>query len=245
MDMIMKKLIKLILLSALAANATVLAKPFVLDIKTQIKFDGTALFGPVTHTQIQKLALAKIDGGGQFPHGFKGSLDTHVVHNCQEYWRYGLHPNNTYEISMASFFVKNCGILSALLHAKKPEKSYLQGVSLANPKLLSPGLLPAVVKNDDIVAYQKQNLSIADLIQMGKVKFESHSPYEITITYNGLKEIIDEVARADFNGDGLDAILVSIGTYSTEGSYRTYEISTITRTNQRELLHIVPLVKKS
>ena len=104
--------------------------------------------------------------------------------------------------------------------------------------------MPTVVENDDIIAYQKQNLSIANLVQMGKVKFEKHSPYEVTITYNGLKEMIDEITRADFNGDGVEAILVSIATYSTTGSYRAYEVSTITRNNQQKLLHIVPLVKQ-
>ena len=109
LDVRVKTLIKLFLLSTFFLNATVSAKPLILDIKTQLKFDGTILQGKMTHAQIKKLTLAKIDGGGQFPKGFKGSLDKHVIHNCQEYWRYGLHPNNTYEISMTSFLLEIAG----------------------------------------------------------------------------------------------------------------------------------------
>ncbi len=205
------------------------------NITSGIDFDNKTVTGKLSHNEIEQLTYAKISGGGQFPEG----LGENKVKNCQEYWMKSVPNNTTYDMSMAGFFDHTCGVLERLLHAEKPAESYLNNIQIYDAQYLSPTLLPVVNQegSDQLDSYSKQGLSIADLIKQGKVKI-THANYSAKIYYDGqnMESDITEIARADFNGDGKEEILVTVGEYATQGSYRDYQVCLLGRLNEHELL---------
>lgn len=204
-----------------------------------LEFADFTAIGPLNKSQIQALSTVKINGEGQFPDGFKASEHDYAVSNCAEYEKYGIHAKTTYDISMESFFIQTCGILSLLKKAQIPKKSFINEHFIFDTEFIPVDILQGSMLFDktDIAHFKKEKLSLSDLTHKGIISLKK-KPYEINIIINQPKaeEIkLNAIAIADFTGEGIASVLVTRSDVLLIGSMRTYDVGLMRRLSNTDL----------
>lgn len=220
-----------------ASGTSVKPKEITFELVKSIKFaDGTEVKS-ITKADIETLRDLPIDMGGNKTDGVtltKRGNDKIHVRTCREYdaaLEGGYYPSSTYDISMASWFKYPCGLLNLLETAAIPQRSFLptskEGVF--DLKLIPLSLFPVVTDFEQAYGYNIENLTYQDQVEKGLLKVTDKGQNWFSCEDDGLRQHLTEVARADFNDDGIEDILLSEAVHATQGTYRTYNLIVLTR----------------
>jgi hypothetical protein len=140
----------------------------------------------------------------------------------------------TYDMDVQSAFIVNCLTLRSLAGAKPVRQSFISDprVGVQDLQLLSAKLLPGVSESDGekIQELARQGETYATLAQRKEIKAQVASN-RLTIYYNGMGQDIEEIARgADFDGDGIEDLLVVVRDYVLSGSFSSTNLVLLSRT---------------
>lgn len=143
------------------------------------------------------------------------------VRTCREYesaLKEGYFAYSTFDMKMATSFEHQCGLLRSLETAAEPTASYLSNpiVGITDLDLLPFSMFPSfeVTKtHSDAEATYQDKVDDGSLV-VRKVK---HNLLRIE-QEQGMGQQFIEVARADFNGDGIEDILLFEYCYATHGT---------------------------
>lgn len=163
-----------------------------------------------------------------FDHGESG----HEIRTCADYLRALKHDwgrsGNTYEISTESFFIGECDVIWLVLAAKPSRVSYVRGFKLDESAL---DLLPASVsafEDDDKDELERKGLSWKKANP--EMKLVAKTLNEITVAEDESSRVSLEIkAFGDFNGDGVEDVLLFKAQYLTQGTFRYYTPVILTR----------------
>ena len=157
------------------------------------------------------------------------------VRTCREYdeaRKKGYYPVSTFDITMATFFKKPCGLLNALANASLPRQSFISDaeVGIGNLELLPYSLFPYLgetkspqeAKRDSETTYQQK-------IGTGELVVKEKSLHVLITEEPGMGQSLREMVRADFNADGIEDVLLFEYHWVTKGSHRFGGIIVLTR----------------
>ena len=226
-----------------ASGTSVKPEELTFELVRSIVFaDGTEVTS-ITKADIETLQDLPIDMGGNKTDGVtltrsrktKSRHDKKIhVRTCREYdsaLEDGYYPSSTYDISMASWFKYPCGTLNLLEIATIPQQSFIptskEGVF--DLKLIPLSLFPVVTDFEQTYGYNIENVTYQDYVEKGLIKVIDRDQNGFSCENDGLRQHLTEVARADFNDDGIEDILLSEAVYATQGSLRVYNLIILTR----------------
>jgi hypothetical protein len=220
-----------------ASETSVKPKELTFELVESIKFaDGTEVKS-ITKADIETLRNLPIDMGGNKTDGVtltKSRNDKIHARTCREYdaaLERGYFPSSTYDISMASWFKYPCGLLNLLETAAIPQRSFIPTLKegIVNLELLPLSLFPVVTDFEQAYGYNIENLTYQDQVEKGLLKVTDKGQNWFSCEDDGLRQHLTEVARADFNNDGIEDLLLSEAVHATQGTYRTYNLIILTR----------------
>ncbi|MCP9877830.1 HNH endonuclease [Cyanobium sp. A2C-AMD] len=160
------------------------------------------------------------------------------VRTCREYesaLEEGYFAYSTFDMKMATWFEHQCGLLRSLKTAAEPTASYLSdpSVGITELALLPFSMFPRFEVTEthfDPEATYQDKVDDGSLV-VRKVK---HNLLRIE-QEQGMGQQLIEVARADFNGDGIEDILLFEYCYATHGTMGFGGIRIITRLSANAL----------
>ena len=203
--------------------------------------DGTEVTS-ITKADIEALRDRPIDMGGNDTDGVtltksrktKSGPDKIHVRTCREYdaaLEAGYYPSSTYDISMGSWFKYPCETLNLLEIATIPQRSFIptSKEEVFDLKLIPLSLFPVLTDYEQKYGYNIENVTYQDRIDEGLLKVTDRGDNWFSCEDEGLRQHLTEVARADFNGDDIEDILLSEAVHATQGTYRTYNMIILTR----------------
>lgn len=164
------------------------------------------------------------------------------VRTCREYEEAlaeGYFAYTNFDIKMSTWFEHQCGLIKALQNAKSPTASYIAEprVSILDLDLLPFTLFPSFEEPadgfDPSVTYQdKVNDGTLVVKRLRQNLLQIQEP-------EGMGQQLIEVARADFDGDGIEDILLFEYCYATHGTLGFGGIRILTRTSASGMLEEV------
>lgn len=167
--------------------------------------------------------------------------DEIYVKTCQEYdsaIKAGYYPYSNFDIKISVFFEHQCGLLQALQAAITPQLSFIAEprVGIVDLDLLPFSFFPCFEegKDEDTQAtYQSKVDDGTIIIKRSRQNFlKIEEP-------NGMGQQFIEVARADFNGDGIEDILLFEYCYATHGTLGYGGVRIITRKSNEGKFEVV------
>jgi hypothetical protein len=215
---------------ALATRLPFLDGPDVISIaKTDISdlIQRRIALGGVTH--IDGVTLAHDSG-----------TERHV-RTCEEYWSAiadGFYALTTFAMNMQTYFQQYCGLLSALSRATLPLYSHLDRVGLPDLHLLPFSLFPdwAEVRGETIV----HTGTYRDRVIDGRLLIKDLASRLLRVeSPSGLGQLLLEVVRADFNGDGAEELLLYYSVYATQGTFGYGGITILGRESDEAAFQVV------
>ena len=155
------------------------------------------------------------------------------VRTCREYesaLEQGYSPYSNFDFKMATWFRHQCGLLNSLQTATTPQQSFI-----SNPKVgvVDLELLPVLFF--PIIGDESANMEFLDGTYKNKVDdgvlvVENAYPNSLRVREpEGMGQSLVEVVRADFNGDGIEDILLFEYCYATHGTFGYGGIRILTR----------------
>ena len=167
---------------------------------------------------------------------------TRYVRTCREYdeaLSEGFYAYSNFDIKISAWFEHQCGLIKALQSAKTPTISYVAEprVSILDLQLLPFTLFPRLgepsKETDGVVTYQ-------DKVDEGTLVVKRLRQNLLQVQEpEGMGQQFIEVARADFNGDGVEDILLFEYCYATHGTLGFGGIRILTRLSQVALFEEV------
>ncbi len=174
------------------------------------------------------------------------SITTKIpVETCADYIRKmkeGWYALTQRDMDRESMFTARCGLLTALARARTPRFSYISGKKgLKNLDWLPASLLPQMGEASASYAEapsdrDAQNRSVAEMVAAGECTVRQATPGYLQLIYNMNDISIRELARADFNGDGYEDMLVILSSKLKGGTAGFSEVQGLTRQSPRGLL---------
>lgn len=203
-------------------------------IRVPLEFKGRIVSGSLRQSEIEKLLDLPVRNGVADPNKDYGvemtrpDYTTFKVYTCHE-WKKA-HAQNaysatTFDMAMEGFLLRTCGLLFELQKARLPAKSFITKVSLANLDLL-----PADMLNEETDNAESAPANVAVSKVVPRADIEEASDNGITLTYGNFRQSFWEGARADFNGDGIEDILVFTGGRAVGGTLGYSDFFFLTRT---------------
>lgn len=168
---------------------------------------------------------------------------TRHIRTCREYdeaIEQGYFAYSNFDIKMSTWFQHQCGLLSSLQAATTPSLSFIAEprVSLLDLDLLPFSLFPnfedADEEIDSSATYQSKvddGTLVVTKTKQNLLQIENK---------NGIAQKLIEVARADFNGDGIEDILLFEYCYATHGTMGFGGICILTRATQDGKFEVLP-----
>ena len=224
---------------------------FAFPFTGKLVFEGRVVQGSIRRSEIDSLLARRVELGGQdsdygkYGLGFSYEDGHFPAFSCQEWAqarKLGLDSDlNTYQRSMESFFVDTCSFLFALRDAKPPRRSFIANpkVGLSNLNLLPHNVLESLSGEgeDKIERSTARGMRISNLVARREVKVKSKTSDIVVLHYDYDPETkvyssainLEEMGRADFDGDGIEDIFVSSADYATQGTFRYYNYLLLTR----------------
>ncbi len=216
-------------------------------VRSIVFADGTEVKS-ITKADIEALRDRPIDMGGNKTDGVtltrsrktKSRHEKKIhVRTCREYdaaIEDGYYPSSTYDISMASWFKYPCGTLNLLEKATIPQQSFLptSDEEVFDLELLPLSLFPVLTDFEQTYGYNIENVTYQDRANQGLLKVTDRGDNRLICEDDGLRQHLTEVARADFNSDGIEDLLLSEAVHATQGTYRTYNLIILTRNSTDE-----------
>lgn len=159
------------------------------------------------------------------------SGEKRICRTCREYdsaMNEGYYAYTTFDIKMATRFEHRCGLLKALRVAKTSTQSFVSKprVSVLDLNLMPYSFFPSLTEHVD----DAETKSYQDLMDGGELVVRRIRGNMLTIEEpEGMGQVLIEVTRADFNGDGIEDILLFEYCYATHGTLGAGGIRIITR----------------
>jgi hypothetical protein len=211
-------------------------------------FEGRVVRGSIRKSEIDSLLARRVELSGapsdadygKYGLGFIYEEGKLPAFSCQEWAQarvLGLNSNlNTYERTMESFFMGACSFLYALKDARPAKRSFIASpkAGLSNLNLLPANLIESLSGESE---GKIKKLRISQLVGRREVKVTHKTETSVALDHDFNPEtsiyysrvILDERARADFDGDGIEDIFVSTAWYATQGTARLYDYFFLTR----------------
>lgn len=167
------------------------------------------------------------------------------VRTCREYdaaIQEGYYAYSNCDIKMSTRFEHQCGLLKVLEAAASPTKSFIASprVSILDLNLVPFSFFPIFGEtdsDDDAESTYQSKIDDGTLV----VKRLQHNLLQIQEP-EGMGQQLIEVARADFNGDGIEDILLFEYCYATHGTMGFGGIRIVTRTSNESKFSMVTRV---
>jgi hypothetical protein len=172
---------------------------------------------------------------------FSGKLEKAVIANCLSYFdltRQGFESTPfTYQLVLGA----DCHALRALSQAVSAQRTHLAGLQL-DEKVINdlPPDLSLVLSKDDarkVAAAHKEGRSWREFQPITRVTRENS--HTMLVEGHGWKVRMEIYAFGDFNGDGVEDILVKTHGWLTEGTYAATRLLVLTRFQDSGRLHLV------
>lgn len=167
------------------------------------------------------------------------------IRTCREYnkaIKAGFFAYRTFDMKMATFFAHQCGLLTALEAAATPTMSFIEQprVGVFDLELLPFSLFPEMgekIPDKEPSSTYQTKVTDGTLV----IKRLRQNLLEVVVP-NGMGHQLIEVARSDFNGDGIEDILLFEYCWTTTGTFGSGGIRILTRKSTDGLfeLAVVP-----
>ncbi|PZM08255.1 hypothetical protein CPY51_29450 [Rhizobium tubonense] len=160
------------------------------------------------------------------------SGETREVRTCREYdvaISEGFYAATNFDIKMSSWFEHQSGLLRALQAASPPRESFISEphVGILDLDLMPFSMFPRREKSEEA---DEVNATYQDKVDDGSIVIKRVRPNLFNIEEaHGMGQQLIEVVRADFNGDGIEDILLFEYCYATHGTLGFGGIRMITR----------------
>ncbi|EGR3850427.1 hypothetical protein HPY09_20005 (plasmid) [Vibrio cholerae] len=151
----------------------------------------------------------------------KDKNETLYVKTCKEYHEAiesGYYALTNFDIKMSSFFEHQYGLLSSLKAATVPERSFIDDPrsGIVDIALIPFSLFPWV---GDAPEIEDTSATYQSKVDDGTISIKRIKQNMLCVEeHEGMGQQLIEVARADFNGDGLEEILLFEYCYATHGT---------------------------
>jgi hypothetical protein len=174
---------------------------------------------------------ARVFGGSDGLTLTHNSLGKKNVRTCREYDQAigdGYYPYTTFDIKGAALFKHRSGLLRALEKATPAERSFINSprVGIADLHLLPYRLFPNISPD---LTEEELSGSYQDKLSGGSMVVKKVRQNSITVESNYMGQHIVEVARGDFDGDGIEDILLFEYAWATGGTLGFGGIRVFTR----------------
>jgi hypothetical protein len=202
------------------------------EVLTTLPFVDSELKGFLSSTDIDLLydrpILPRLNGLDELTmiRETAAGKDVITVRSCREWAeavRRGYFTCSTYDIKEETLFKRVYALVVALALAKVPKHRFISDsrVSVANFDLLPVNLLPALSTDgvEELQRFKSEGVGIPDLIEQGRVKIVSSSPLSLVLHYDYMGLLINEILRADLNGDGVEDLLIGCYQWAIGGTY--------------------------
>jgi hypothetical protein len=210
----------------------------------KLVFEGRVVRGSIRKSEIDSLLTQRVELSAARPDAEYGKYglgytfaDWHFpVFSCREWaqaHRQGEYVNSNYEMAMESSFIHTCSLLYALKDAKPAKRSFIANprVGLANLNLLPPNVKGDGLSDEEETEFNKlaaRGVRMSNLIAKGEVKAKAtKTSLSLAEPYDETE--LEEAARADFNGDGVEDIFIWASKHIGMGTLRYYYYFLLTR----------------
>ena len=248
-------LLSFLVLNVLAAGSFVAQvrpspqeKEITFKISVPLEFKGRVVSGPLRQSDIEGLFdLPVRNGDTNLKEGYgvemtKTDGKKFMVYTCRE-WKKAqaeqAYSATTYDMAMEGFLIHRCGLLFELQRAKLPLKSFIANprVSLANLNLLPAEILSAINEGEAQEKERLRGMTVSEVVASKDI--EKADDEVVTLSYGGFRQSFWEGARADFNGDGVEDILVFTAGRAEGGTMGYADYFVLTRTGPSGPLKLI------
>ena len=164
------------------------------------------------------------------------------VRTCEEYdiaIQSGYYALTNFDIKMSTFFEHQCGLLSSLQATTTPGRSFIADprAGIADLQLIPFSFFPsfgdAPPEDDTAATYQSK-------VDDGTIVIKRLRQNTLCVEEpEGMGQQLIEVARADFNSDGIEDILLFEYCYATHGTLGFGGIRILTRKTANGLFEVI------
>lgn len=199
-------------------------------ISSPLKIGQVTVEGWVSHEKLQALAFEPM------------ASPSKSVNSCHDFWEIGLNSGDWIVEKTERYYAAVCQRLRSLQQVKPAKTNYLKDFQLTQIQFFWPTVVDAAAGASEYGArladYAHQGLSLAGLVQREIVFIECYSPIDIAFIYESEKTSWLEVARGDFNGDGIEDILVEQDSYAIFGTLSFHKTVLLTRTKEKGMIEV-------
>ena len=145
------------------------------------------------------------------------------VRTCREYesaLEHGYFAYTNFDIKMSTWFRHQCGLLKSLQTAIAPQQSYVSNpkVGVVDLELLPLSLFPWYEEEDEEIERVGLSVTYQDKVKDGELVVQSISQNSLRIVGYEMGQILVEIIKSDFNGDGIEDLLLFEYCYATHGT---------------------------
>lgn len=216
-------------------------------ISVPLEFKGRIVSGLLRKTEIEGLLdLPVRNGNSDLKEGYgvemtRPNYERFKVYSCRQ-WRKAqkeeAYAATTYDMSMEGSLIHTCGLLLEFQRAKRSVKSFVANpkVTLADFNLL-PAEILAFMPDDENEREHLRRQTVSEAV--AKQDIQEANNKTLSLSYGGFRQFFLEAARADFDGDGVEDILVFTGGRAEGGTMGYADYFILTRTNPSGPLKMV------
>jgi hypothetical protein len=177
------------------------------------------------------------------PLSFKHGSQTLQARNCLDllaYRRSGFTPVSDRDAGIAQSLIVDCLAVKALSRATAPRESFLRTFRL-DPQALTflPVNLVPIISGEDRQKVQNAAAKGMSWKQFDPAATASGQGESFAVLSEDTQTTVRIYGRGDFNGDGIDDLLVRVDTAATHGTYRTSRLLLLTRSRSDGVLRMI------
>ncbi len=184
---------------------------------------------------------ARLERPFDAPVRVKHGAETATLRNCAAYLKEmgrGFRAANDRDQRRLQLLRADCRALD-LLRSARPARRSAIGDAWRDPRYLPPTLsfLPSAESRHQALAAQYKGLSWKD--SEPGVRVTSSGPKQIAMDTGSGVVRLEWYARGDFDGDGVEDVLVRVATYAKQGTYATIRLFLLTRDSPEQVLRVL------
>lgn len=213
-------------------------KDVVFTLAEELRFKDRVVSGQIKKSEIEALLDQPVrNGNSDLEEGYGVELtnekrERKKVLSCRE-WKAattgGWYSATTYDMAMEGFLIRTCELLFELEEATPARQSFIRNVDLTKLDLLPVNVLTAFAKEGQQKLEQRagRGETLRRLLKPTEIK--ERSKLHLVVEYDGFSQLFREAARADFNRDGIEDVLVFTAGRAIGGTLGYSNYLTLTR----------------